>query len=633
MLKRPRDAFDTSPASSTPPERPGKAVKRFHIDSDAFSDVSTFHVPSDSPSNPFGRFRTHSPHNLPAPTPVSDHLVLRFQLDRQRHNVHRIVVVPANYTFWHLHRLTQFLFKWKDFRTERHPENKHCRIQRRIEHVFTVKKRIVFYAAGKSVGIFKDGMDVMRVAGNVKELKRMCFDDLPWEREECYTLADLWNKPSSSSNASRGIVYDFDIFSRRRATVHISLHDGADRIKASLDDNEELSNQPQVVIGSGLPDDDDDDEDFALDLQQFNEVNAFENFIRSQEEANEDEENDCPSIVRIAEEQKIAKQRMSASLPEHLPLDANKLPKASNPPTMSSFAPPPRPRHHRISTHGTRLPEAEESQEADGAVRELSPVKKGLEDSGVYLSDAEESVEDYNPKSIHRPQIAARKCTSSVPRLPDPEEYSENGDDYPKAPHKRSVSRAHHSDDIHDVRPTLRDYGGQAIARGVLRKRLPLQPRVSDPEESDEIDAAPRRRITSLVPRHPNAEDEIRARARHVIGSRRRVSMLPRLPDPDESREIGDDRPSKPVMRDRRASLPPLLGLLAAQDEDDEDPQEEEYIKAGPFRHKRRHAPLRGAPLRGKSAEPRVPVKTDQEEDDSEENDENAALVESEAEV
>ena len=39
-----------------------------------------------------------------------------------------------------------------------------------------------------------------------------------------------------------------------------------------------------VIQGAGLPNDDEDDDDFALDLQQWNEVDAFEDFIASQDE-------------------------------------------------------------------------------------------------------------------------------------------------------------------------------------------------------------------------------------------------------------------------------------------------------------------------------------------------------------
>ena len=73
--------------------------------------------------------------------------------------------------------------------------------------------------------------------------------------------------------------------------MHISIYSDADRVKASVNDDED-TNVPQVILGSGLPDDDDDDEDFALDLQQFNEPHAFENFIISQDDTAEDQEDE-----------------------------------------------------------------------------------------------------------------------------------------------------------------------------------------------------------------------------------------------------------------------------------------------------------------------------------------------------
>ena len=183
-------------------------MKRFHVDSDASSDAFAFHhLPSDSPSNPFGRFRPFVPRELPQPTPISEHIVLRFQLAHQAHTVYRVATVPLNYTFWHLHRLTQFLFGWKDVRKERDPRNRNMRIERRTEHVFQVQKRVQFYAAAKHAGLFKNGKPVVWVAGNVKDLKRLATADVPWEREECYSLKHLWHRPGSVNDLSRGIIY------------------------------------------------------------------------------------------------------------------------------------------------------------------------------------------------------------------------------------------------------------------------------------------------------------------------------------------------------------------------------------------------------------------------------------------
>lgn len=46
------------------------------------------------------------------------------------------------------------------------------------------------------------------------------------------------------------------------------------------------SNNPFVLEGRGLPDDDDDDEDFALDLLQWNEPSAFEDFLEDDQDFN-----------------------------------------------------------------------------------------------------------------------------------------------------------------------------------------------------------------------------------------------------------------------------------------------------------------------------------------------------------
>lgn len=72
--------------------------------------------------------------------------------------------------------------------------------------------------------------------------------------------------------------------------MYISIHSDSEKLRLSLQDSTESSNIPHVLLGSGLPDDDDDDEDFALDLQQFNEPHAFENFILGQEDAEDDTE-------------------------------------------------------------------------------------------------------------------------------------------------------------------------------------------------------------------------------------------------------------------------------------------------------------------------------------------------------
>lgn len=202
-LKRPRDIYD-SPISSTPPTV-AKRLNRNIFDSDASYDSFIYHLPSDSPSNPFKRFEAFTPPALPQETPVAEHLILRFKLVLESHDVNRVVAVPANFTFWHLSRLTQFLFGWKDYRSERNPHNPSEKLLRKAEHVFTIQRRIALITMGRNAGIVKDGKPALRVAGDVSK-NRKAPTDVPWEREERYALYHLWHRPGNS-DMSRGIVY------------------------------------------------------------------------------------------------------------------------------------------------------------------------------------------------------------------------------------------------------------------------------------------------------------------------------------------------------------------------------------------------------------------------------------------
>ncbi|OCH93902.1 hypothetical protein OBBRIDRAFT_789766 [Obba rivulosa] len=139
MFKRPRDIFD-SPVSSSPPV---KRARTSFTSSSPFAGSSSpaylctpYQPPSDSPSNPLGFNRTVAALQLPCETSFSKHLSLRFQLvlsgggshddspkgkgkakmtSRERmqdagEGVYRVVQVPRNYTFRHLHQLIFFLF-------------------------------------------------------------------------------------------------------------------------------------------------------------------------------------------------------------------------------------------------------------------------------------------------------------------------------------------------------------------------------------------------------------------------------------------------------------------------------------------------------------------------------------------
>lgn len=140
MIKRARDIYDT-PVSITPPSN----RKRARIDPGTSSPTRprisalspyvgvhfpstpyAYSIPSDSPSNPFGLKRTLAALTLPRATGFGKHLPLRFQLAHEDKKgkgkaqakepsadldgVYRIVQVPTNYTFRHLHKLILFLF-------------------------------------------------------------------------------------------------------------------------------------------------------------------------------------------------------------------------------------------------------------------------------------------------------------------------------------------------------------------------------------------------------------------------------------------------------------------------------------------------------------------------------------------
>ncbi|KAL4242424.1 hypothetical protein ABKN59_011930 [Abortiporus biennis] len=152
MLKRTRDAFDSPTSSSPLQEHPSKrshttgsilehasplASRPLRHASSSSSLVSLpfrtprtpFTDPSDSPNNPVGLQRSLVALELPRSIPYMKHLTLRFQLvtvdprtgeslktisfgsgRRERGGIYRIVQVPSNYTFRHLHKLILFLF-------------------------------------------------------------------------------------------------------------------------------------------------------------------------------------------------------------------------------------------------------------------------------------------------------------------------------------------------------------------------------------------------------------------------------------------------------------------------------------------------------------------------------------------
>ncbi|TDL24455.1 hypothetical protein BD410DRAFT_896672 [Rickenella mellea] len=263
-LKRNYSIFD-SPASSTPPHR----------------TPCRDHVPSDSPTNPFGLYRVPKPPTLPRATPASEHLILRFQLSETGSNVYRVVQVPSNYTFWHLSKLVSFLFGWKvdpeegssgmktpyiDRTNKRRKVEKH-----KMEHLFQVQKEIMMYTATHRAGLVKSGRTWAMLSSKY-DVKRKITECTTWYREESFTLQNAWPR---GTDVTRGISYVHDARTVNAQTVFITVYTP----ETNVTRQKGTTNEPYVLLGNGLPNDDEDDEDFALDLHQWNDVDAFEDFI------------------------------------------------------------------------------------------------------------------------------------------------------------------------------------------------------------------------------------------------------------------------------------------------------------------------------------------------------------------
>lgn len=179
--------------------------------------------PLDSPSNPFGRKRTHAlTRSLPAPTSFSKHLPLRFQLVRpglspRLGGTHRIVQVPLSYTFVHLRCLIAFLY------------GEGYAPPQQDRHLFEVQKRLVMYSPTYKPGQIRSGVTTVKLSSardpcryrpEVDEDAFMTQSDASgedspaedaeetegwvWEAEEHFTLAHAWPR---GGDLARGIVY------------------------------------------------------------------------------------------------------------------------------------------------------------------------------------------------------------------------------------------------------------------------------------------------------------------------------------------------------------------------------------------------------------------------------------------
>ncbi|KAH7924393.1 hypothetical protein BV22DRAFT_1035206, partial [Leucogyrophana mollusca] len=282
-LKRPLD-IDDRPVSSSPPRGPKRRQlaesslppsSPFASSSSVFATPRTpctWVVPSDSPTNPFGRIRrlTQST-TLPYRTPFSKHLALRFQLVRpgadangngrnvNRDGVYRILQVPLSYTLGHLRRLLAYAFhpsaqddivepynlrrsskrlsgRGSNVITSDIPSSdkgKEPSPARETGHLFEVHRRVVMHSNSRRAGEIKEAQtwiksstaqDPYHYPGNASHLSEdTLWDDNEegenwrWEAEEDFTLGQAWPK---GGDLSRGITYHHDSSTQ----VHITIN-------------------------------------------------------------------------------------------------------------------------------------------------------------------------------------------------------------------------------------------------------------------------------------------------------------------------------------------------------------------------------------------------------------------------
>ncbi|KAI0062655.1 hypothetical protein BV25DRAFT_1825159 [Artomyces pyxidatus] len=196
---------------------------------------SSYTIPSDSPSNPFGFNRASQNFELPQPTKFSKHLCLRFQLltsprpttrlharsktflskldesktyDQQ--GTYRVVQVPLSYTFRHLHALVLFLFNGNPAPPTTPDPG----------HLFEVQTGVQMCEYEKQPGIIKSGRPWLRLS-SVRDpyyspqsiMDLIASADTPydmdeeawrWEGEDEAAMSSVWQDQTDST---RGIIY------------------------------------------------------------------------------------------------------------------------------------------------------------------------------------------------------------------------------------------------------------------------------------------------------------------------------------------------------------------------------------------------------------------------------------------
>ncbi|KAG1727496.1 hypothetical protein EDB19DRAFT_1749935 [Suillus lakei] len=274
VSKRPLDVYESPSASprgpkrrqlscSLPPSSPFTSASSLFATPRTPCSLRNWKVPSDSPTNPFGRARRLTTSTtLPRPSSYARHLPLRFQLIRpdgdgrshtNKDGVYRVVQVPLTYTLGHLRKLIKFVFQpakesemggsYRFRRAARHASIPlHARypvpssskgkqpvpdFDPELGHLFEVQKDIEIsrsgeITSGQTTAKASTMRDPYHYPGNGSEGSLFDAEDgeddiWRWEAEEDFQLSQLW---APGGDIEKGIIYHHDSTTQ----VHITLN-------------------------------------------------------------------------------------------------------------------------------------------------------------------------------------------------------------------------------------------------------------------------------------------------------------------------------------------------------------------------------------------------------------------------
>ncbi|KAI0031584.1 hypothetical protein K488DRAFT_86657 [Vararia minispora EC-137] len=241
------------------PARPPRTSSSCSLYSTPYTPYS-YSIPSDSPSNPFGFNRRSVKLVLPRESSFSRHLALRFQLvdapdlppirkrprgrmirdkngrivNWDQEGTYRIVQVPLNYTFRHLHALIIFLFDGDPTHArEPPPPTKSepgylfevlCDVTffpDRLQQPGHIRSGSTFAKASRMQDPYYSSQSILDLvekaeSDTAEELPFFEGEDWTWENEDDYALSNVW---PPGGDLDRAIIYRHDA----KRVIHITV--------------------------------------------------------------------------------------------------------------------------------------------------------------------------------------------------------------------------------------------------------------------------------------------------------------------------------------------------------------------------------------------------------------------------